>query len=103
MITYENNTFVSSKYRRYQLQGDDEYTQMREMLTRRVQSFETLPPPDLWVIDGGQAQIQLALTILQSIGANVEVIGISKMKINGIANRAKGNVQDIVRNKKSNI
>lgn len=99
MITYENNTFVSSKYRRYQLQGDNEYAQMREMLTRRVQSFETLPPPDLWLIDGGQAQIQLALTILQSMGANVEVIGISKMKINGVANRAKGNVQDIIRNK----
>lgn len=94
MVVYENNEFISSKFRRYELSVSDEYSQMNEMLTRRAQSFETNPPPDLWLIDGGKAQVNLAQEILKSVGANVDVIGIAKMKHNSKIYRTKGKAYD---------
>ena len=83
MVVYENGAFVKDKYRRYKLQGSDEYSQMREMLTRRALSFEENPPPDMWLIDGGKAQVMLAREILESSGINADnigIIGIAKEK-----------------------
>ncbi len=99
MIVYENDDFIRSKYRRYELHTSDEYSQMHEMLLRRAQSFDSNPPPALWLLDGGRAQINLALDILKSVGANVEVLAIAKMKHNAKAYRAKGNAFDILRSK----
>lgn len=97
MIVFDNNDFKKDKYRRYELHASDEYGQMREMLTRRAQNFEQESPPDLWLLDGGKAQIYLAREILQSIGANVEVIAIAKMKLDSKAYRSKGAAHDILR------
>lgn len=97
MVVYEHGAFISSSYRRFELHSSDEYSQMSEMLTRRAKSFESNPPPDLWLLDGGKAQIKLALEILKSVGANVDVIAIAKMKYNAKAYRAKGNALDILR------
>ena len=99
MIVYENHRFCPTQYRRYELSGSDEYTQMREMLERRAHKFESNPPPDLWLLDGGVAQIRIAEEILQSVGANVDVMAIAKMKHNAKAYRAKGNALDILRTK----
>ncbi|WP_034353919.1 excinuclease ABC subunit UvrC [Helicobacter jaachi] len=100
MVVYENNNFIRAKYRRYELCGSDEYTQMQEMLSRRAKSFESNPPPDLWLLDGGRAQINIALDILKSVGANVDVVAIAKMKHNARAYRAKGSALDILRTQK---
>lgn len=83
MIVYENGEFVKSAYRRYKLQASDEYSQMREMLIRRAKDFATTPPPNLWLIDGGKAQITLAKEVLQSCGLGggaIDTIGIAKEK-----------------------
>ena len=97
MVVYENGEFIRSAYRRFELHSSDEYSQMSEMLTRRAKKFESNPPPDLWLLDGGKAQINLALDILKSVGANVDIIAIAKMKYNAKAYRAKGNALDILR------
>lgn len=97
MVVYEDMRFISAKYRRYELSASDEYSQMREMLSRRCAKFESSPPPDLWLLDGGKAQINIALEVLQSVGANVDVMAIAKFKHNAKAYRAKGNVLDILR------
>lgn len=94
MIVYENMEFVHSDYRRYTLEGADEYSQMREMLTRRAKDFSHCSPPNLWLIDGGKAQINLAKEIIESSAANIDVIGIAKEKIDAKAHRAKGNAKD---------
>ncbi len=99
MISYNNNGFDKQGYRYYNLDGKDEYSQMREMLTRRVKNFDTIPPPSLWLIDGGKAQINIAIEILQSINVYVEVIAISKEKRDFKAYRSKGKAQDIIRSK----
>ncbi len=99
MIVWENEVFEKSSYRRYHLEAKDEYAQMKEMLLRRVASFETLNAPDLWVIDGGATLLKLALDIIQSSGANIDVIAIAKEKIDAKAHRAKGKAEDIIHTK----
>ncbi|PAF48035.1 excinuclease ABC subunit C [Helicobacter sp. 12S02634-8] len=103
MVVYENMHFIKDAYRHYALSGSDEYSQMREMLTRRAQDFSIAPPPHLWVIDGGKAQVKLAQEILESQGAEVEVIGIAKEKIDAKAHRAKGSAKDILYTPKTSI
>ena len=96
MVVWEDGSFKKEEYRHYHLEAKDEYAQMREMLLRRVESFEKNPPPDLWVIDGGATLLKLAEDIIQSSGANVDVIAISKEKIDAKAHRAKGKAKDIL-------
>ena len=66
------------------------------MLYRRVESFDKNNPPDLWVIDGGTTLLNLAFDIVDSIGVNLDIIAISKQKVDAKAYRAKGNAKDIV-------
>ena len=94
MIVWENGKFKKEDYRHYHLEGKDEYSQMRELLTRRAKSFDEISPPDLWLIDGGAAQLNLAKEIIDSTGANVDILAISKEKIDAKAHRAKGGAKD---------
>ena len=72
---------------------------MRETLSRRVESFTKNSPPDLWIIDGGTTLLSLALEILKSNGVFIDVIGISKEKIDKKTHRAKGSANDILHTK----
>ena len=92
----ELNAFDKKDFRHYNLESKDEYSQMREMLMRRVESFEKNPAPDLWVIDGGSTLLKLAYDIVNSTGVNLDVIAIAKEKVDAKAHRAKGAAKDIV-------
>ncbi|MEN4046630.1 MULTISPECIES: excinuclease ABC subunit UvrC [Sulfurimonas] len=96
MVVYENAKFDKKSYRTYHLEAKDEYSQMRETLTKRVESFSKNSPPDLWILDGGATLLKLALDILESNGIALDVIAISKEKVDAKAHRAKGNAQDIL-------
>lgn len=98
MIVFEND-FIKDSYRKFHLSGSDEYSQMRELLTRRAKNFDMESPPDLWLLDGGIQQINIALEVLQSSGANVDVAAIAKEKLDFKAHRAKGAARDILRTK----
>ena len=100
MILYEDGKFDKKSYRTYHLEAKDEYSQMREMLSRRVASFSKNTPPDLWILDGGATLLKLALEILESNGVFLDVIAISKEKIDAKAHRAKGKANDILYTKK---
>lgn len=93
-IRYENGKFIKDKYRHIHLNSKNDYEQMRESLTARALRFDKLSPPDLWVIDGGEALLNLAIEILKSSGANVDIIAISKEKIDAKAYRSKGSAKD---------
>lgn len=95
-IVYENFKFKKDEYRHYNLTSTDEYSQMRETLIRRVESFDKISPPDLWLIDGGKAQLNLAKEILESAGIDIDILAISKEKIDAKAHRAKGKANDII-------
>jgi excinuclease ABC subunit C len=96
MVVYENSKFDKKSYRTYHLKAKDEYAQMRETLSRRVESFQKNSAPDLWIIDGGTTLLSLAIDILKSNGVNIDVIGISKEKIDKKSHRAKGRANDIL-------
>ncbi|MEA3290465.1 MAG: excinuclease ABC subunit UvrC [Campylobacterota bacterium] len=96
MIVWDEDKFYKEDYRLYNLEAMDEYGQMKEMLTRRVNSFDKNPPPDLWIIDGGATLLKLAYDIANSSGANIEIIAIAKEKIDFKAHRAKGSAKDIL-------
>ncbi len=90
------NSFDKKAFRHYNLESKDEYSQMREMLIRRVESFEKNPAPDLWIIDGGETLLKLAYDIVQSVGVNLDIIAIAKEKVDSKAHRAKGAAKDII-------
>ncbi len=94
MITFDGEQFDKSGYRHYHLEARDEYGQMKETLSRRIEGFEKNPPPDLWVIDGGTTLLSLAKDLLDSAGVNLDVIAISKEKIDAKSHRAKGKAHD---------
>ncbi len=96
MIVWDEDKFYKEDYILYNLETLDEYGQMKEMLTRRVERFEQNPPPDLRVLDGGQALLNLAYDITTSVGVNLDIVAIAKEKIDAKAHRAKGNAKDII-------
>ncbi len=96
MIVYEEGRFDKKSYRTYHLEAKDEYAQMRETLSQRVESFCKNSPPDLWIIDGGTTLLKLASDILESSGVFIDVIAISKEKIDAKSHRAKGKANDII-------
>ena len=96
MVVYDQGDWDKSAYRHYNLGSRDEYHQMKEMLNQRIASFEKSPPPDLWVIDGGETLRQLATTLLKQHRINLPVVGIAKEKIDAKAHRAKGSAKDLL-------
>ncbi len=96
MVVQVDGKWDKESYRRYTLDSKDEYSQMREMLNRRIASFGDSPPPDLWVIDGGKALRDLAVALLKNAGVNLPVAAIAKEKIDAKAHRAKGAAKDIL-------
>jgi len=102
MVTWEEK-FVKSDFRHYNLEAKDEYSQMKEALIRRSQSFEKNPAPDMWVIDGGETLLKLAINIKNSTGVNLDVIAIAKEKLDFKAHRAKGSAKDILFYEKDTI
>ncbi len=96
MAVYDNGKFDKKSYRTYHLDSRDEYGQMRETLTRRIESFSKNSPPDLWILDGGSTLLKLAIDIINSNGIYLDVIAISKEKIDAKTHRAKGRADDIL-------
>ncbi len=96
MVVWDDGTWDKTSYRQYELQAKDEYAQMKETLTRRVESFAKNSPPDLWVIDGGATLLKLAVEILNKNRVNLDVIAIAKEKLDAKAHRAKGAAKDII-------
>ena len=100
MVVWDEQ-FIKTDFRHYNLESKDEYSQMREMLMRRVDSFEKNSPPDLWIIDGGETLLKLAYDIINSTGVNLDIIAIAKEKLDAKAHRAKGAAQDIIHYKQN--
>ena len=101
MVVWNEVRWSKKDYRRYALEAKDEYGQMREMLTRRIESFEKNPPPDLWILDGGETLRRLAILLLEEAKVSLEVIAIAKEKLNAKSHRAKGSAKDIIYTKES--
>jgi len=95
MVTYEEK-FIKANYRVFNLQSPDEYGQMRELLTRRIENFKKDSPPDLWVLDGGSTLLKLAQSLLKESDQQIDLLAIAKEKREAKAMRAKGGANDII-------
>ncbi len=96
MVVWDEGKWDKQSYRRYALHARDEYGQMKELLSRRIEKFEEQPAPDLWIIDGGQANLNLAHSLLKAVNVNLDVIAIAKEKLDAKAHRAKGAAKDML-------
>ncbi len=96
MVVWDEGAWEKSSYRRYRLEAKDEYHQMMEMLERRIGDFDKEPPPDLWLIDGGETLRRLAEDLLRRAGVNLPVLAIAKEKLDAKAHRAKGAARDLL-------
>ncbi len=96
MVVWDEGKWDKPSYRRYELHERDEYGQMKELLSRRIEKFSEQPAPDLWILDGGQANLNLARTLLKEAHVNLDVIAIAKEKLDAKAHRAKGAAKDML-------
>lgn len=88
--------FIKSSYRHYNLSSKDEYAQMNELITRRIENLEKNPLPDLLILDGGDTLLKLALKIVKQKNLFVDIIAIAKEKRDNKAQRAKSRAKDII-------
>jgi excinuclease ABC subunit C len=96
MVVWDEGKWEKASYRRYRLESRDEYHQMEEMLQRRIGDFDTSPPPDAWLLDGGETLRKLAESLLAQAGVHLPVLAIAKEKLDAKAHRAKGAARDIL-------
>lgn len=68
-------------YRHYHMQelpeGNNDFAMMREVISRRLKHGEL---PDVFVIDGGVAQVNVVCSVLREMQIDVPVVGIAKSR-----------------------
>ena len=82
MVVYEDFLPVKDMYRKYRIDASvkDDISAMKEVLYRRYYKvlMENLAPPDIIVMDGGIAQVNVAKEIIHSLGLSIKIIGLVK-------------------------
>lgn len=95
MVVWEGK-WQKNQYRRYNLHHKDEYSQMKELLSRRIDDFKRDNIPDLWLIDGGSTLLKLANKLLKENDVQLDTLAISKEKLDSKSVRSKGRAKDII-------
>lgn len=82
MVVFEDFLPLKSEYRKYKIAVDvkDDISAMKEVIYRRYFKvmMENLTKPDLIIVDGGKAQVNVAKEIIDSLKLNIKVIGLKK-------------------------
>ncbi len=86
-VTFDEAEPVKNLYRRYRMRTvktQDDFASMFEVLTRRIERAKRENEfPDLWVIDGGKGQLNVAVAVLKEAGLfdQIDVIGLAKQHV----------------------
>jgi len=86
MIVWQEGRFEKAEYRRYTIRSDtvvDDVGMMREVLTRRYRraKAEQQRLPEVVLIDGGKAQVNVAARVLGDLELDqIKVLGIAKAR-----------------------
>jgi excinuclease ABC subunit C len=86
-VTFDDGEANKNLYRRYRIRtvtGQDDFASMYEVLKRRLERAQRENVfPDLWVIDGGKGQLNVALEVLREFGltGQIEVLGLAKQHV----------------------
>jgi excinuclease ABC subunit C len=92
MVVFTDGKPDTAKYRRFRIktvEGADDYSMLREVLTRRFKRFNEnkenndesnwAEPPDLVLIDGGKGQLNAVLPVMKELRAEtIPIAGIAK-------------------------
>lgn len=84
MVVFHDGLPRHNDYRKFRIKtvvGPDDYSSMREVLTRRLthgddSGFGVMP--DLIMMDGGKGQVNVALSVLSELGLDIPVCGMVK-------------------------
>ncbi len=94
MVVFEKGKPNKSLYRKYSLKSvaaQDDYSCMAEVLKRRYGNGEKSKPyPDILMVDGGKGQLNIAVSVIESLKPEqtFQIISIAKK------NESKGETQD---------
>ncbi len=85
--TFDEGEPVKQLYRRYRIRtvsGQDDFASLYEVLKRRLdRAVREHEYPDLWVIDGGKGQLNVALMVLKefNLADQIDAIGLAKQHV----------------------
>ncbi|NEU29831.1 excinuclease ABC subunit UvrC [bacterium LRH843] len=102
MITFLDGKPSRKDYRKYKIttvEGSDDYGSMREVVRRRYVRLlkESLPLPDLIVIDGGKGQISVAQEVIEDeLGLSIPVCGLAKDEKHRTSQLLMGNPPTVI-------
>lgn len=99
MVVYENLEPNKNLYRKYKisLEVKDDLSAMKEVIYRRYYRMllDKEIYPDLIIVDGGELQVKAALSVLESLGLNIKVIGLKKDEKHRTSIIIDNNLQEI--------
>lgn len=84
MVTFENGLPKKSRYRKFKVKSTeskpDDFKSLQEVVERRYfgKLTETLPMPDLIIIDGGKGQLSSVLEIFDAHDFHPDVVSLAK-------------------------
>lgn len=86
MVVYEGFKPIKNDYRKFKIktvEGPDDYGSLQEVIYRRLkraldnsEGFTKLP--DLIMMDGGQGQVNAALSVIKALKLEIAVVGLAK-------------------------
>src|ERR1700676_3732614 len=85
--TFDEGVPQKALYRRYRIrtvEGQDDFASLYEVLGRRLRRAKAENEyPDLWVIDGGKGQLNVAIQVLKEfdLSEQIEVISLAKQHV----------------------
>ncbi len=77
-VVFDSGGARKRDYRQFSIQdiqAGDDYAAMRQALTRR---YKKALLPDLLLIDGGKGQLHMAMEVMQELGLDAFMVGVSK-------------------------
>ena len=82
MVVFIDGTPAKNEYRKFKISVDknDDYGTMREVIYRRYFRVlkDNLVRPDLIIVDGGIGQMNVAKEVLDSLGMDINLVGLKK-------------------------
>ncbi len=88
-VTFDEGLPLKAQYRRYRIrgfEGQDDFASLYEVLGRRVHRAQKENEyPDLWVIDGGKGQLNVAIQVLRenNLAEQIDCISLAKQHVQG--------------------
>ncbi len=80
LVLFRDGKASKNEYRRYRLENapPDDFARMGVVIRRRFGGENSLPQPDLLLLDGGRPQLEAVLRVLDELNISVPLLAIAK-------------------------